>query len=274
MTTREREREHAHKVRPFIKWAGGKRALVETIRGLSPEFKGTYWEPFLGGGAIFFALYSSLERAMLSDINAELILTYKMVRDRAPEVIDRLLEHTYYHEDEDYYYEIRDQQDLSDPIEVSARFIYLNKTCYNGLYRVNKDGDFNVPRGSYSNPKICDKDNILLVSTNLQTADLKARSFCEITPNQGDFVYCDPPYHGTFTNYSSNGFNDDAQEVLRDCAVNWAESGVYVMISNADTSFIREIYKGFTFHSVSAPRNINSNGNGRSPVPELIITSY
>lgn len=249
---------------------------MKPIRRLSPAFEGNYWEPFLGGGAVFISLYSSVKRAMLSDINAELMLTYTMVRDRASEVIDRLLEHASFHEDKEYYYEIRDQQELSDPIEVASRFIYLNKTCYNGLYRVNKDGDFNVPRGSYTNPKICDKDNILAISTHLQNADLKVKDFCDIRPGKGDFVYCDPPYHGTFTSYSSNGFKEEDQRLLRDCVANWAKSGVFVMISNSDTPFIRKIYNGsnFTFNNVTAPRNINSNGNGRSPVPELIITSY
>jgi len=273
-SVRERESVRAQQARPFVKWAGGKRALVEDIGRLSPNFGGTYWEPFLGGGAVFLAMCNSLESAMLSDINAELILAYRMVRDRTSEVIDRLLEHAFFHSDQDYYYKIRDQQDLSDPIEVAARFIYLNKTCYNGLYRVNKKGDFNVPRGNYSKPNICDKDNLVSVSQVLQTANLEVSYFWNIKPQKGDFIYCDPPYDGTFTSYSSNGFGDDDQKRLRDSALEWSEMGAYVMVSNADTPFIREIYKDFNFNTVRAPRNISSNGNGRSAVIELIITSY
>lgn len=264
----------AKQPRPFLKWAGGKRALIKDISRLSPEFSGTYWEPFLGGGAVFLALSSSLEVARLSDINDQLILTYMMVRDRTSEVIDRLLEHASFHDDQQYYYEIRDQQNLSNPIEVATRFIYLNKTCYNGLYRVNKEGDFNVPRGNYVRPNICDKDNLLAVSQTLQQVDLKVKSFEKLEPQRDDFIYCDPPYHGTFTNYSCNGFDDEDQIRLRDCAFSWAALGAYVMISNADTPLIRDIYRGFTFNQVMAPRSINSNGNGRSAVPELIITSY
>lgn len=270
----EKENVGAQQARPFLKWAGGKRALTGHISRLSPDFGGTYWEPFLGGGAVFLAMSASLEATRLSDINAQLILTYAMVRDRTSEVIDRLLEHASFHDDREYYYEIRDQQDLSDPIEVAARFIYLNKTCYNGLYRVNKKGDFNVPRGNYAKPNICDKDNLFAVSQTLQKVDLKVKTFEKLEPQRDDFIYCDPPYHGTFTDYSHNGFDDEDQIRLRDCADSWTNLGAFVMISNADTPFIRAIYEGFTFNRVMAPRSINSNGNGRSAVAELIITSY
>ena len=262
--------------RPFLKWAGGKRTLVPDIAKLLPETIETYWEPFLGGGAVFFSLDSRIRTARLSDVNAELTLTYQMVRNRLEELIDLLATHDTQHEDSDYYYSVRKVTDSKDAVEVAARFIYLNKTCYNGLYRVNKSGNFNVPRGQYKNPAICDAEGLRNANEVLQKAAIRFGDFAMVAPGAQDFIYCDPPYDGTFTGYDSQGFGEPEQRRLRDTALKWHKIGAAVMISNADTGMIRNLYAGspFTIHEVSAPRNINCDGKGRGHAAELLITTY
>ena len=262
--------------RPFLKWAGGKRTLIRDIARLRPATIATYWEPFLGGGAVFFALEDCVTRAYLSDVNAELALTYQIVRNKPEQLIDVLQFHESRHEEKEYYYRVRKLTHSKDPVVVAARFIYLNKTCYNGLYRVNRKGEFNVPRGSYSNPLICDDDNLRKASRVLQKATIRYQDFSKIDPSDQDFVYCDPPYDGTFASYDAGGFGEKEQKCLRDAAVKWHKLGAAVMISNADTPFIRSLYSGdpFRLHEVSAPRPINCNGSGRGPTAELLITTY
>ncbi len=261
---------------PFVKWAGGKRALIPEIAARLPDALGTYWEPFTGGGAVFFALDGLTTAARLSDINSELIITYAVVRNHPERLIDALRVHEGQHKRSGYYVSVRKQRDAQDAVEVAARFIYLNKTCFNGLYRVNKSGQFNVPKGRYKNPKICDADNIQNASEVLRKARLRYGGFDEIDPNGGDFVYCDPPYDGASVAYAPHGFDDDDQQALRDAAARWARQGVNVMLSNADTPLIRSLYRRapFTLHEVQAPRSISCDGNGRGKVGELIITTY
>ena len=258
---------------PFVKWVGGKRALVPKIVPLLPGKFNTYFEPFVGGGALFFALESRLRYAYLSDINLDLIITYKVIAKETKELIKHLKEHQSQHS-KTYYKQIRDKHDIDNPIAVAARFIYLNKTCYNGLYRVNKKGHFNTPIGTYKNPNICDEGNILNASRVLKKANIEFQSFEKIKPQMKDFVYCDPPYDNTFTGYSNKGFDSNAQEQLRDQCMKWSKLGAYTMVSNSDTEVIRNLYKNFHFHEVSANRNINCNGDGRGKVDELIITNY
>ncbi len=256
---------------PFVKWAGGKRSLIPEILKVMPEQFGSYWEPFVGGGAVFFALDSRIRKAHLSDINLDLMITYKMLHKRPQDVIKALRKHQREHGPR-YYLRIRNKQhDEQDPVLLAARFIYLNKTCYNGLYRVNKQGKFNVPIGRHTNPAICDKDNLLAVSKVLGKAKLKIETFGKISPKQGDLVYCDPPYDGTYSGYTGAGFDDDDQKALRDACIRWREDGCYVIVSNSDTGFIRQLYKEFELHEVSAPRHINSNGKGRGRVGDLLI---
>ncbi len=258
---------------PFVKWVGGKRALVPDIVPLLPKRFNNYFEPFVGGGALFFALESRLNTANLSDINLDLILTYKTIAKNPKELIKYLKEHQSQHS-KTYYKLVRDKHDIDDPVDVAARFIYLNKTCYNGLYRVNKKGQFNVPIGTYKNPNICDEENIINASKILKKANIEVQSFEKIKPQIKDFIYCDPPYDNTFTGYSDKGFDTNAQEQLRDKCIEWGKLGAYTMVSNSDTEVIRNLYKYFHFNEVSANRNINSNGNGRGKVGELIITNY
>ncbi len=272
----ERSQVTRVKAQPFLKWAGGKRSLVPEILRLLPTSFNTYWEPFLGGGAVFFALEGSLRNARLSDINKELMLTYQTVKKQPDKVISLLHKHAKYHAShgKDYYYDVRKNNIELTSEELAANFIFLNKTCYNGLYRVNRNGYFNVPYGKYENPKICDESNLRAVSHALVNADIGFRDFTDIQPSSGDFVYCDPPYDGTYASYDAEGFDDRDQTRLRDHVLRWQQAGAKVMVSNSNTEFIRELYDDFHLHRVNGSRSINRNGSGRGSVTELIITSY
>ncbi|MYC64161.1 MAG: DNA adenine methylase [Caldilineaceae bacterium SB0661_bin_34] len=264
------------RARPFVKWAGGKRSLAALIWEQAPPDFGDYHEPFVGGGSVFFAMPERSGKACLSDVNSELITAYKVIRDDVERLIAALWEHAHnHHADEGYYLQVRAQEPEA-PLQVAARFIYLNKTCYNGLYRVNSEGKFNVPKGSYKNPRICDVEGLRQTSAALARADIRVETFDSIAPEAGDFVYCDPPYDGAFTGYVPGGFGDAQQELLRDTAVGWGHRDVHVMISNSDTPLIRGLYSGppFRIREVLAPRHINSDGEGRGSVVELLITTY
>ena len=269
-------------VQPFLKWAGGKRALAPRIARLlpprSPERR-TYWEPFLGGGAMFLNLSARLQTAQLSDINPELATTYQVVRDQPDALIRRLRDHAEEHAFlPDHYYQVRDQVPQGtqgDDVETAARLIYLNRTCYNGLYRVNRNGRFNVPAGEYPRPLIHDPDGIRSVSQALRNASVTHRDFGDIQPGENDLVYCDPPYHQTFQQYAQGGFGDDEHQRLRDQALRWRQEGAHVAISNSDTPLIRSLYgKDFTITQLSAPRLISARSDSRRPVTELFITTY
>ena len=233
---------------PFVKWAGGKRGLVPEIQKLLPANVGVYWEPFVGGGAVFFGLGEYVRSARLSDVNGELAVAYQIVKEQPEELIALLKKHAGSHEDKKYFYRVRHGGYSDDPVEVAARLVYLNKTCFNGLYRVNKKGQFNVPRGSYTKPNICDADGIRKASRKLQKAVIQFGDFGDIQPGEGDLVYCDPPYDGTFANYSTGGFGDEEQRRLRTAAQQWHGNGVKVIISNADTPLIRNLYGGSPVH--------------------------
>ena len=263
------------RARPFVKWAGGKRTLVPDIAQRMPESFNTYWEPFLGGGAVFFSLDSRVRTAQLSDVNASLALTYQVVRNDVENLIAHLECHAEKHSKE-HYYSVRKMTELRDSVEVAARFIYLNKTCYNGLYRVNKAGHFNVPVGRYKDPTVCDAANLRSASQVLQKATVRLADFQKAMPGDGDFLYADPPYDGTFNQYDPDGFGPDQQRRLRDTAIRWHTAGAHVMISNADTPLIRGLYAHapFVLHEVTAPRTINCKGGEREAVGELLITSY
>ncbi|NQW21823.1 MAG: DNA adenine methylase [SAR202 cluster bacterium] len=267
------------KATPFIKWAGGKRSVVNDLTARFPKTFNKYWEPFVGGGALFFGIQGLIKDAVLSDANLDLTITYNAVKRDPVALIRKLEAHAKKH-NETYYYRVRSQHDLQDPLDVAARFIYLNKTCFNGLYRVNNKGEFNVPIGGYDKPDIAQADNIPLCSTALQKTQIEYREFDTIQPSPGDLVYCDPPYHSTngasFTKYTKLAFGEQDQERLRDFAVGLHRSGVNVILSNADTPLIRSLYKAPTWHigMVKVPRQINSNPDGRGPVDELIITNY
>jgi DNA adenine methylase len=266
--------------RPFLKWAGGKRRLIPQYECYIPQNFGTYYEPFLGGGAMFF--YLSAKPAVLTDINEELINTYCSVRDDVDGLIQLLSNHQENHQrsPQQYYYQIRSSQPRYN-LARAARFIYLNKTCFNGLYRVNSQGKFNVPIGRYKNPKICDRELLRSVSDILQQTIIEVKPFTAVLDpaKADDFVYFDPPYHpisttSNFTAYSRHSFNQDSQIQLRDTFQQLAEKKVKVMLSNSDCALIRDIYREFKIHKISAARSINSHGKKRGKISELLITSY
>ncbi len=262
---------------PFIKWAGGKRSLLKELMARLPSAAiNTYYEPFVGGGALFFALRARIEQAVLSDMNLELMITYRMVQLHPQEVLAELHEHQRQHNKE-YYQDVRRAYPPSDSaIALAAQFIYLNRTCYNGLYRVNRQGRFNVPMGRYRNPVIADRANLQAVSHALQGIALRWQSFARAAPGTDDFIYCDPPYDGTYDQYTPVRFGSTEQENLEQVAQAWCKQGARVMLSNADTPFIRQLYRAklWRLHEVRAPRMINSRAAGRKAVTELIITSY
>ena len=229
---------------PFLKWAGGKRALMPDLAKFFPEHVGTYWEPFVGGGAVFFTMSNRIDRAILSDLNEELVITYQVVKTNVDDLIETLRKHERGHSDTKYYLRVRAQEPESS-VEIAARFIYLNKTCYNGLYRVNKKGKFNVPQGRYKNPGICKEDNLRAASKALEKATIRLGDFERIVrPNPDDFIYCDPPYDNCFTEYQAGGFQTEDQERLRNTINTWKEIGANVMLSNSDSPLIRRLYRG------------------------------
>ena len=267
--------------RPFVKWAGGKRSLIPALAKHFPDAITTYWEPFVGGGAVFFAFAERMERAFLSDTNEELVITYQVVKTDVDALIARLREHQRKHaqrqgkryaDGKTYYHRVR-AEEPTDAVDVAARLIYLNKTCFNGLYRVNKSGRFNVPEGSHSKPNICNADQLRLAHRALAKATIRLGDFSRVvTPDKGDLIYCDPPYDGCFASYQADGFHSDSQARLKNSARAWADKGATVVLSNADTAAMRALYAGWQIHGAAAPRNINSNGGGRGAAAELIIT--
>lgn len=207
-------------------------------------------------------------------MNLELMIAYRMVQQKHEQLIEKLERHKRLHSKR-HYMAVRKNAKIDDPVERAARFIYLNKTCYNGLYRVNKSGLFNVPMGTYKNPAIVDADNLRAASAALSKAHLKWQSFEEIDPKQNDLVYCDPPYDETYDQYTPGRFNSTGQQTLADHANQWHRTGAAVIISNSDTPLIRKLYKArhWKIHTAAAPNTINSKADGRGVRQETIITN-
>jgi DNA adenine methylase len=269
--------------RPFLKWVGGKTQLLDELVQRMPARFEVYHEPFLGGGALFFCLYrmGKIKHAVLSDVNAELVDTYIAVRDYADEVLRLLYE---YPCEKGFYYQLRDKDLWSmSLVERAARMIYLNKTCYNGLYRMNREGKFNAAFGRPADPPYVDVENFRAVSEALQHAEILCRSF-EIVlerANSGDWVYCDPPYvpvakSVSRTLYTASGFEMAEQERLRDMCVELSKRKVYVMVSNSDAEVVHNLYAlpYFTIDRVYANRTINIDTTNRGKVAEVVITNY
>ncbi|MEB3195864.1 MAG: DNA adenine methylase [Candidatus Sericytochromatia bacterium] len=262
---------------PFVKWVGGKRSLLPQITGRLPARFNSYHEPFVGGGAVFFALQPV--RAHLSDENAELVHTYQVIRDD----VERLIRHLRGHRaDEDYYYAIRalDVRQL-DGIERASRLIFLNRTCFNGLYRVNSRGAFNVPFGRYKNPQICNEVGLRAASAALRGTGLAHQGYEQVLlrARRGDFIYFDPPYHpvsstANFTGYTAGAFDARDQRQLAEVFRTLSLRGCKVMLSNSDTPYIQELYRDYLVEIVAAPRLVNRDASKRGPVNEVLVRNY
>lgn len=263
-------------LRPLLKWAGGKRQLLEQICRRLPEKIDTYYEPFVGGGAVFFSLAEKgrFRRAVLSDQNDELICTYRAVKEDVGAVIRELrkLPHS-----EDDYYEVRAWKPRS-AAKRAARMIYLNRTGYNGLYRVNRSGQFNVPFGRYVRPNICDEDRLRAAARAFSGVELLVSDFSRAAQKSrsGDAVYFDPPYvpvsnTAKFAEYHRIAFGDEEQQVLVHVYEELCCRGVAVVLSNSDTPRTRALYRHLCYEEVSARRNINSAADRRGPTTELLV---
>jgi len=292
-------------VKPFLKWAGGKAQVLGNIRMKYPTELGKlvskYAEPFVGGGAVLFDVLSNydMKEVYISDINRELILTYRTICNNVDEIISRLksLEEIYllesgenrkalYYQNRKRFNELKKKNDESP--EIVALFITLNKTCFNGLYRVNSKGEFNVPQGGYKNPCICDEENLIAISKKLKNVQIICGDYKESENfiDERTFVYFDPPYRpltesANFTSYTQDGFGDKEQIELARFIDKMSKRGAYVVASNSDPknadeqdSFFDDLYSNYKIFRISASRAINSVGSGRGKISELLISSY
>jgi len=294
--------------KPFVKWAGGKGNLLKSLESLLPDdfdtqVNVTYSEPFVGGGAMLFYMikhHANITRAVINDINKDLIKCYKLIKDNPQALIERLqdIERNYYHNDikdkEELYYAYRDQynrNDINDD-ERAALFIFLNHTCFNGLYRVNSSGNFNVPYGRHKRPIICNKELILANHRLFSSIDLIIREpgdyklvECDLNYDQPNLVYLDPPYRplndtSYFKEYSVSPFGDAQQEELKQFCDRLTLNGCQLMLSNSDSrllngeSYFEQLYQGYNIQRILAPRFINANAENRSKLTEVVIRNY
>lgn len=279
--------EETKALRPFVKWAGGKTQLLDRLHAYMPETYNNYFEPFIGGGSFFLNI--APKKATINDFNAELVCAYKCFQnDELFESLKNELKKHEFNHSEEYYYQIRsmdkEEEFLSLPIYVrAARMIYLNKSCFNGLYRVNSKGFFNVPSGRKKKVVTFDEDNFDSLREYFRNNDITILNgdFEDAVKDAkaGDFVYFDPPYDvienkNSFTSYAKNDFGKDEQTRLAKLYKKLSDKGVLVMLSNHNTAFINELYKDFNIHVVNAKRMINSKADGRGDVEEVIITNY
>lgn len=271
---------------PVLKWVGGKRQLLNDIIPMIPKNCSTYVEPFIGGGAVLFELQP--KKAIINDFNSELINVYTVIRDYPEELIKELQ----FHKDNntsEHFYAVREYDRKPEffsqmpPVQKAARVIYLNKTCYNGLYRVNSAGQFNSPYGKYKNPNIVNETVIRAMSKyfNENNIVIKNEDFKEALKGlrRGAFVYLDPPYmpissSSSFTGYTENGFNEDKQRELKELCDKLDKKGIKFLQSNSDCEFIRELYSGYRIKTIKAKRAINSKGNSRGEINEVLIYNY
>ena len=266
---------------PFLKWAGGKKQLLSEITPRLPERIKTYYEPFIGGGAVFFTLANErrFREAVLGDANGELVEVYRVVRDSVDDLIDALDGHADYATDSDYYYEVRAWSVAAlSPVERAARLIFLNKTCFNGLYRVNRRGQFNVPFGRYKKPRVLNADGLRAAARALEGVTLVEGDFAETTKSAGrsDAVYFDPPYvpvsdSSSFTSYHRSAFGPAQQERLLDVYVGCCQRGAAAVLSNSDCAYTRELYRGLIVKTVRASRAINSVASKRGQITEVLV---
>ncbi len=274
--------------KPFLKWAGGKRQLLQILNKNMPLTFGTFFEPFLGGGALFFNMLSKRieQKYDVSDLNSDLILSYVTIRDSVDDLICSLQNHEkrYKNDPKSYYYFTRESSP-DDAVEKTSRLIFLNRTCFNGLYRVNSKGKFNVPLGSYTNPKIVNEANLRAVSANLKSnnVSITCRDFKDVLQHtkKGDFVYFDPPYQpvsdtSNFTSYTNKNFVRSDLDRLADICKKLDSKGRHVLLSNSNSTVVRDMFpdKPWTVLTVNANRSINSNSKRRTNHSEILIKNY
>lgn len=258
--------------RPFLKWVGGKRSILDELSKRVPKTYTAYYEPFIGGGALFFREQPA--KAYLADINFHLVITYQAVRDDVERLITNLNLHAKNH-NLAYFQKARERLcKEKDTTKIAALLIYLNKTCFNGLYRVNKDGKFNVPIGSYKDPTLFEEDVLRNDSKVLQGVTLYQHPFDQTPIVREAFYYLDPPYHKTYDGYNGTGFDDAEHTRLAEFCREISTAKGYFMLSNSDTSFVRELYKGFTIEQISASRSVSCKGHQRGKENELLIRNY
>lgn len=274
--------------KPFVKWAGGKRQLIPILNKNLPKQMGTYYEPFLGGGALLFHILTERDRQScgISDLNSDLILTYTTIRDKIDELINSLKIHSknYKKDAKSYYYSIRESTPKS-AIEKTSRLLFLNRTCFNGLYRVNSKGKFNVPLGRYTNPNIVNEENLRAVSNVLQSSkvSIQCRDFESVLKDvrKDDFVYFDPPYQpvsstANFTSYTHKSFTFDDLERLADLCLKLDAKECKVMLSNSNSKEVEDMFteKQWKIKKIQANRSINSDSRKRTGHYELLIKNY
>ncbi|MEE9312206.1 MAG: DNA adenine methylase [Planctomycetota bacterium] len=258
--------------KPFVKWVGGKRSIVPQLLERMPAEYKTYREPFVGGGALFFA--AKPEQAYISDVNMHLILAYQAVREDMEKLTSLLDGHLRRH-NEKYFGRARERlSEESNPTKIAALFIYLNKTCFNGLYRVNKKGKFNVPIGRYDNPSLYDESVLKADRAALQDVEIWQHPFDQMPYEKGDFVYFDPPYHKTYSGYDSSGFQDAEHKKLADFCSQLHKAGVHFMLSNSNTEYVRALYKNFNIDEVAAKRSVSCKAESRGKETEIIVKNY
>ena len=274
-----------YNLQPFTKWTGGKRQLLEELRSYMPETYGRYFEPFVGGGALFFDL--APEQAVINDFNEELINAYRQIKNNPAELINLLIKHKE-NNSKDYYLELRSADrdgriSRMTGVERAARILYMLRVDFNGLYRVNSKNQFNVPYGRYKNPKIVDVDLLYQISEYLNENDVEIlqTDFAEAVKDAetGDFVYFDPPYiplneTSSFTSYTHEGFSYEEQVRLRDTFKELTERGVYAMLSNSSSPLVEELYKDFNIYFVEAQRTNGAKSSSRGKISEIIVTNY
>ncbi|HEU6137356.1 TPA: DNA adenine methylase [Streptococcus pneumoniae] len=272
-------------LQPFTKWTGGKRQLLPVIRELMPKTYNRYFEPFVGGGALFFDL--APKDAVINDFNAELINCYQQIKDNPQELIEILKVHQEYNSKE-YYLDLRsadrdERIDMMSEVQRAARILYMLRVDFNGLYRVNSKNQFNVPYGRYKNPKIVDEELISAISVYLNNNQLEIKmgdfEKAIVDVRTGDFVYFDPPYiplseTSAFTSYTHEGFSFADQVRLRDAFKRLSDTGAYVMLSNSSSALVEELYKDFNIYYVEATRTNGAKSSSRGKISEIIVTNY
>jgi DNA adenine methylase len=277
----------SHTPKPFLKWAGGKRQLIPILENQLPQTFDVYYEPFLGGGAFLFHILSKNpnQKCRVSDLNSDLVLAYVTIRDKVDHVISELKLHekNYMKSSKSYYYSIRDESPKTD-VDKTARLIFLNRTCFNGLYRVNSHGKFNVPLGKYTNPSIVNEENLRAVSSilNSKNIEIKCQDFTSILTKSkaNDFVYFDPPYQpvsqtSNFTSYTNKDFRENDLKRLSILCNDLDEKGTKVLLSNSDSSVVKKQFKkSWKIITIDANRAINSNSKRRTGHTELLIKNY